>query len=102
MENDYAIGLSSNTDHATGARYNGSGNGKVKSSCVGALSENFSGPSQKEDLKKALEIFKQLKANSKRREHEVIQDSDCFSPFFHRHGKCRLCGGSERNLEIGH
>jgi hypothetical protein len=45
MENDYAIGLSSNTDYATGARYNGSGNGKVKSSWVGALSENFSGSS---------------------------------------------------------
>jgi len=45
MGNDYAIGLSSNTDHANGARYNGSGHGKVKSSWVGALSENFSGSS---------------------------------------------------------
>jgi hypothetical protein len=85
MGNDYAIGLSSNTDHANGARYNGS---------VGLR--------KKEDLKKALEIFKQLKANSKRRKHEAIYDSDCFSSCLHRHGKCRLCGGSEWNLEIGH
>lgn len=35
MENDYAIALNSNNDHAIGARYNGTGHGKVKSSWGG-------------------------------------------------------------------